>query len=149
MTELSEALLSVMREAASKTLIAGERFITPRFLLLALLDQPEVGPSLCVAVSRDRLEARAPEHPNTDGAPQLPEERGATLAFQTTDGGASVWLDKDALDIFAEGVDRAGHSQYEPRHLALGMAAEAKRRPLVFTAMQIDAGALVDAIYKL
>lgn len=160
MTELTEELLGVMRNAAGKTLAAGEQFVSARSLLLALLDDPEVGPRLRGAVARERLESLEPVEIDLTGVSRMPDERVPageepalarydTLAFKTPDGSASAWLDKDALYMFSEGANRAGQLQYYPRHLALGIASVAMKQPAVLSAMRIEPGALVDAIYKL
>ncbi|MGZ3509145.1 MAG: hypothetical protein ACXWNJ_12165 [Vulcanimicrobiaceae bacterium] len=160
MTELDDRLLGVMRDAASKTLAAGEQFITPQSLLLALLDDPETGPPLRAVIVRERLEALDPAEIDLSGVSRLPDERLTadeppalvrydTLAFKTADGQQSVWLNKDALSIFAEGARRAGQSPFSPKDLALGFAVQAMRHPDVLLAMHVEPGVLVDAIYKL
>lgn len=151
---LSDELLAVMRDAARKAIEARENFITPRALLSALLDDPYLGPALANVVDRARLEAFRANGDELDGgerplvAESAPIARYDTLAFKTPDGKASVWLDRDAYDIFIEGMHRVD-DRYFPKQLAFGLAAEAIRAPGVLTALRIEPGALTDAIYKL
>lgn len=150
---LSDELLAVMRDAARKAIDAHEPFITPRALLAALLDDPHLGPALATVVDRARLAAYRTE--SEDAAPEertlvadgVPITRYDTLAFKTPDGKASVWLDRDAYNVFIEGMHRVD-DRYFPKQLAFGLAAEAVRSPGILTAMRIEPGALTDAIYK-
>ncbi|HEY8297552.1 MAG TPA: hypothetical protein VIG32_05975 [Candidatus Baltobacteraceae bacterium] len=156
---LAEELLAVMRVAARNTLAARERFITPRALLLALLDDPSVGPVLAPVVDRDRLEAIEPSEIDLSGVSRMPDERIGneeqaalvrydTIAFKTPDGRDTVWLNRDSLSIFLEGSRRV-EDRYNPKQLALGLAAEAVRQPGVLSTIRVEPGALIDAIYKL
>jgi hypothetical protein len=156
---LAEELLAVMRVAARNTLAARERFITPRALLLALLDDPSVGPVLAPVVDRERLEAIEPSEIDLSGVSRMPDERIGneeqaalvrydTIAFKTPDGRDTVWLNRDSLSIFLEGSRRV-EDRYNPKQLALGLAAEAVRQPGVLSTIRVEPGALIDAIYKL
>ncbi|HEY8314562.1 MAG TPA: hypothetical protein VIG51_10380 [Candidatus Baltobacteraceae bacterium] len=157
---VADRLLTVMRDSAGKTLAAKEQFITPRALLLALLDDPEVGPPLRGVVDGSKVEAMEPAGIDLSGVSRLADDRMTgdelpalvrydTLAFKTPDGADSVWLNKDSLHIFVTGAQRATDTRYGPKHLALGFAAEAVRQPGLLAAILSDPGALVDAIYKL
>lgn len=155
---LSEELLAVMRRAAELSIENREMFLTPRSLLLALLEDPGVGPAIAGVVVREKLLALAPaEHP-LDGMTRLTDdrldgERAAlvrydTLAFKTRNGKTSVWLNKESFHIFIEGAQRV-ETRYYPKELALGIAAEAVRAPGVLAAIRVEPGRLTDAIYKL
>lgn len=137
---LSEALLETMRLAAQKTIELREPSITPRAMLLALLEDRDLGPAIGQVVNRDRLLAAMSEEP------AIP--RSDTLEFKTPDGRGSAWLSEDAYDVFAEGARRA-ETAYLPRHLALGLAAQAVLAPGVLTAIRLEPGVFADAIYKL
>lgn len=154
---LSPELLGVMRRAAKKAMDLKEPFITPRAMLLSLLDEPGIGPAIGGVVNRDRvLSAQVGE--NT-GMTRLIEERMEngeqpamarydTIAFKTPDGRTSMWLNKDAYHIFIEGAQRV-EDRYYPKHLALGIAAQAIHAPGVLAAIRVEPGVLADAIYKL
>jgi hypothetical protein len=154
---LTAELLDVMRRAARKAIDLKEPFITPRAILLSLLDDPAVGPAIAGVVNRDKvLGVEVIESP---GMTRLIEERMEngeqpamarydTLAFKTPDGRSSVWLNKDAYTIFIEGAQRVD-DRYYPKHLALGLAAQAIHAPGLLTAIRVEPGVLADAIYKL
>lgn len=154
---LTSELLGVMRRAAKRAIDLKEPFITPRAILLALLDDPGIGPALGGVVNREKvLAAQAGENA---GMTRLVEERMpdgeqpamaryGTIAFKTPDGRTSMWLNKDAYDIFIEGAQRVDQ-RYFPKHLALGIAAQAIHAPGVLAAIRVEPGVLTDAIYKL
>jgi hypothetical protein len=154
---LTAELLDVMRRAARKAMDLKEPFITPRAILLSLLDDPAVGPAIAAVVNRDKVfGADLSENP---GMTRLIEERMEngeqpamarydTLAFKTPDGRSSVWLNKDAYTVFIEGAQRVD-DRYYPKHLALGLAAQAIHAPGLLTAIRVEPGVLADAIYKL
>ncbi|HKU67133.1 MAG TPA: hypothetical protein VJP85_05080 [Candidatus Baltobacteraceae bacterium] len=154
---LTAELLGVMRRAARKAIDLQEPFVTPRALLLSLLEEPGIGPAISSVVNRERvLDAELSESP---GMTRLLEERMEegeqpaitrydTLAFKTPDGRTSVWLSKDAYNIFVEGAQRV-EDRYYPKQLALGFAAQAIHAPGLLTAIRVEPGVLADTIYKL
>jgi hypothetical protein len=154
---LSDDLLAVMRRAARLAIDGHEPFVTPRAILLALLEDEKVGSALQQVVTKDRI---AEAQISGDAGPKrLIEERMErgeepamirydTLAFKTPDGRSSVWLNRDAYEIFVEGAQRAD-DRYYPKHLALGVAAHALHAPGILAAIRVEPGTLVDAIYKL
>lgn len=153
---LSDELLSLMRKAAKNALDTHEGFITPRALLLTMLDDPVLGPNIAQVVNREKL--LAVETATTD-AVRLPDDtfeagdlpavaRYDTISFKTPDGGSSVWLTHEAYHIFIEGARRA-EDRYMPKHVALGLAAQAVHAPGVLAALRVEPGVLADAIYKL
>lgn len=154
---LSDELLAVMRRAAQKAIELREPFITPRTILLSLLDDSDVGPAMSAVVNREKvLAANVDENFGVvrlvddflpDGE-QAAMTRYDTLAFKTPDGRNSMWLNRDAYQIFIEGAQRA-EERYFPKQLALGVAAEAVRAPGVLAAIRVEPGLLTDAIYKL
>ena len=153
---LSEALLRTMRAAAKKAIELREPFITPRALLLALLDDAEVGPALRAVVNKEKVLAASAEanygvariaEEEPDGEePAMP--RYDTLAFKTPDGRTSVWLARDAYNTFLEGARRV-EERYQPKHLALGLAAQAVLAPGVLAAIRVEPGVFADAVYKI
>lgn len=154
---LTAELLSVMRGAARQAIDLQEQFITPRAMLLSLLDDPNIGPMLATVVNRDRvLNAQLSETPamtrlieeHLENGEQPAIARYDTLAFKTPDGRTSVWLNKDAFNIFIEGAQRV-EDRYYPKHLALGFAAQAVHAPGLLTAIRVEPGVLADTIYKL
>lgn len=154
---LTQELLGVMRTAARKAIELKEPFITPRAILLSLLDDAGIGPAIAGVVNREKvINADVGE---TGGMTRLIEERMEsgeqpaiarydTLAFKTPDGRTSMWLNKDAYNIFIEGAQRV-EERYYPKHLALGLAAQAIHAPGVLAAIRVEPGVLADAIYKL
>lgn len=154
---LTSELLGLMRIAARKAIELKEPFITPRAILLALLDDAGIGPAIASVVNRERvLSVQVGENTGTTRAIEERMENGEqsamtrydTLAFKTPDGRASMWLNKDAYTIFIEGAQRV-EDRYFPRHLALGLAAQAIHAPGLLTAIRVEPGVLADAIYKL
>ncbi|MBV9269901.1 MAG: hypothetical protein JO165_02325 [Candidatus Eremiobacteraeota bacterium] len=155
---LSEQLLGVMRRAAQISLDNNEAFITPRSLLLSLLDDPDVGPAIVHVVVKEKLLTVPPAETDMSGLVRVAEDRLTgeqpalvrydTLAFKTPSGKTSVWLGKDSLSIFLEGAQRV-EGRFYPKHLALGFAAEAVRAPGVLAAIRVEPGALRDAVYRL
>ncbi len=134
---LSNELLGVMRRAAQKAIELDESFITPRAILLALLDDEGIGPAIAGVVVREKvLAAQAGESTGMARLIEEPMEEGEqpamirydTLAFKTPDGRTSMWLNKDALNMFLEGARRV-NGAYAPKHLALGLAAQATHAP--------------------
>lgn len=138
---LSEDLLRTMRNAAKKAIELREPVITPRAMLLALLDDDGIGPALRNVVNTEKV-AAAQSDENLSIAPE------DTLAFKTPDGRTSVWLSREAHNIFLEGAQRVDE-RYCPKHLALGLAAQARQAPGILAAIRVEPGILADAIYKL
>ncbi len=160
---LSRELLALMRHASEIAAALREPFVSVRTLLLALLDDPQLGAALADALPREKLEGYA--LPEDAGArltasrvpePHLrPGERAAmlrfnTLAFKTPDGARSVWLSREAHTVWMEGAKRVGEGEaYLPKHLAYGIAADAVRAPGVLAQLRIEPGAVTDAIFGL
>lgn len=143
-----------MRQAASIAVSMHEPFITPRAILLALLDDPQIGPAVASVVEKEKVLAADVEY--NFGAVRVLQEilpggeqpsmtRYDTLAFKTPDGRTSMWLSREAWQIFLEGSKRAA-GRYSSRDLALGVAAEAITSPGLLAAMRLEPGILMDAI---
>lgn len=156
---LSDELLAVMRNSAHYSQQLREPFITARALLLALLDDDRIGPTLASVVPRERLLDLEPVDDGRSAAARLPESGTAydekpamprydTLAFKLPEGTASVWLSREAFNVFVEGANRAEES-YLPKHLAFGLAAEALRTPGVLAALRVEPGRVTDALFGL
>ena len=150
---LSEELLQLMRRAAQAALELREPFVTPKALLLAMLDDPVLGPNLRRVVQREKV-VNADVESNFGAvralAEVIPGEMPAmvrydTLCFKTPDGRTGVWLSKEAMQIFMEGAKRV-QSRYYPRELALGLAAEARLAPGILAAIRVEPGAFTDVI---
>ena len=160
---LSDEILNLMRHAAELAGTVNEPFITVRAMLLALLDDPRIGPQLQDVLPREKLVEyqMAAEAAKADIASRVAElqmqdgERAAmlrfnTLAFKTPNGTKSVWLSRDAFSAWNEGAKRVEDgSPYMPKHLAFGIAADAVRAPGVLTALHLPQGEINEAILKL
>lgn len=153
---VSNELLEVMRNSGRYAQQLREPFITARALLLALSDDPQVGPALAEVVPRDKLLEQPPGEDPRSSASRLSETNGNdkpamprydTLAFKLPEGTASVWLSREAFGAFTEGANRAEQS-YLPKHLAFGIAAEALHAPGILAALRIEPGKVTDALFK-
>lgn len=156
---LSEELITVMRAAVAHALRLKEPVVTPRSLLLALLDDEYVGAALAELLDREKLEAQRMPPTVRLGMTRLPEfalppgeaaalARYDTLAFKSPDGKTTLWLNRVAYSIFLEGAQRAG-GRYMPKHLGFGVASEATRSPNVFSSLRVEPGKITDALLKL
>jgi hypothetical protein len=157
---VSVELLALMRNAAAIAQRVREPFITVRALLLAMLDDPAIGPALSEAIPREKLEAFKPEgdmkrfvasrrhEPEMEAGERPSILRFDTLAFKTPDGSATVWLSREAFTVFCEGAQRS-EEVYLPKHLAFGIAAEAVRTPGILAALQIQPGTVSEAVFGL
>ncbi len=157
---LSEEILALMRNAAVIAQRLKEPFITIRTLLVALLEDPQIGESLAAALPREKLEEYElpPEAVKRLTASRVQEanlpagERPAmlrfdTLAFKLPDGTKSVWLSHEAYQVWNEGAKRVEEgAKYMPKHLAFGIAADAVRSPGVLNALHVSPGVVSDAI---
>jgi len=160
---LSDEVLALMRNAARLAGEMREPFITVRTLLLALLDDPDIGPALEEVLPREKLvDYELPEDAGTRlTASRVPEpnlqagERAAllrfnTLAFKVPDGSKSVWLSREANAVWNEGARRVNEGEkFLPKHVAFGIAADAIRSPGVLTAMRVSPGDVTDVLLKL
>lgn len=160
---LSDEILDLMRHAAELAGTVREPFVTVRAMLLALLDDAELGPALADALPREKLELyqMAAEAAKANIASRISEpqmqagERAAmlrfnTLAFKVPDGSRSVWLSREAFSAWNEGAKRvADGSRYLPKHLVFGIAADALRTPGVLAALHVPPGAINEAIQNL
>jgi len=160
---LSDEILAYMRNAARLAGELREPFITVRTLLIALLEEPTLGPVLEEVLPREKLESY--ELPEDAGvrltASRVPEpklqagERAAllrfnTLAFKGPDGSKSVWLSREAYTVWNEAAKRvADGEKFLPKHIAFGIAADAIRSPGVLASMAISPGDVNEAIMKL
>lgn len=133
---LADEMLQTMRAAAQIAVDLREPFITPRTLLLALLDSPEIGDAVGNVVDREKVRAANVEY-RADG--------NDTLSFKTPGGERSVWLSKEALHVFMEGAKRA-RSSYSSRDLVFGLAADARTAPGILSAIRVEPGLLIDAV---
>ena len=131
---LDADLLQIMRAAAGAAIAHGAQFVAPPHLLLGLLADSRVTAAIEPLVAESRVleaaaqPARKPpeivEHLQPPEGAQPPFVRYDTLAFRSTDGSRSVYLDADAFHIFIEGARRA-EGVYRAKHLVFGFTAEA------------------------
>ena len=127
---LSDELLAVVRSAVTFAAEYGATFVAPAHLLLALLDDPKVGPVLGEVLERGRIVAAA-RRPSAGGVHEVgegvlprgeraPFTRYDTVIFHSLDGQHQRWLNRDSFKMFNESAKRAGGGRFLPKHLALG-----------------------------
>jgi hypothetical protein len=160
---LSDEILSVMRNAARLAGVVREPFITVRALLIALLEDPSIGPALAEVLPREKLDeyelpedagmrltaSRVPE-PNLRSGERAALLRFNTLAFKVPDGSKSVWLSREAYAVWNEGARRVGEGErFLPKHLAFGIAADAIRTPGILASLHLSPGDVTDVLLKL
>lgn len=131
---LAPDLLDVMRAGVTTAISRGAPFVAPPHLLLALLDDARIGPAIGELVTRERVEkaaeealAKLPEVVEVPEAPIMEDEKPAftrydTLAFRSSNGARTMYLDRDAFQLFLEGARRAD-DVYRPKHLVMGFVA--------------------------
>jgi hypothetical protein len=160
---LSDDVLAMMRNAARLAGTLHEPFITIRTLLLALLEEPAIAPAIAEIVPREKLEqyvlpedaaarmtAKRVQEPNIPAGERPAILRFDTLAFKVPDGSKSVWLSREALIVWDEAAKRVEEDEkFEPRHVALGIAADAIKTPGILAAMGISPGDFSEAVMKL
>jgi hypothetical protein len=127
---LSDELLTVVRSAVSFAVEYGATFVAPAHMLLALLDDPKVGPALGEVLERGRVVAAA-RQPSAGAVHEVPEgilprgerapfTRYDTVIFHSLDGQHQRWLNRDSFKMFNESARRANGGRFLPKHLALG-----------------------------
>jgi len=129
---LSPKLMAVMRKAVMYAVTAESEFVQPPHILLALLDDEEIGARLGQLIDRGKAEAAAPRKrppeqlrdPDSQRAP-FPIYR--SLVIRTPDGKDGKWLDQDSYEIFLEGARRVQAGPYLPKHLAKAYVSESNR----------------------
>ena len=140
---ISDALLFVMRAAASGAVDAGEKCISPRRMLIALLQDPALREPFRDIVDVDALSAVAPD---SDEAPAAAHDN--TLAFTDATGSHAVWLDGAAHAVFVDGARRA-KKYYVPKDVLLGFVSEWRRAPQVLVDIKIDGTKFAQAAFAL
>jgi hypothetical protein len=160
---LSDEILAMMRNAARLAGTLREPFITVRTLLIALLEEPEIGPALLEIVPREKLEnyplpedaatrmaAKRVQEPSLGNGERPAILRFDTLAFKVPDGSKSVWLAREAQTVWDLAAQRVSeHEKFAPKHVAFGIAADAIKNPGLMKAMGISPGDLTEALLKL
>lgn len=160
---LSDEVLALMRNAARLAGVMKEPFITVRTLLVALLEEPTIGPVLEEVLPREKLdEYQLPEdavtkltaarvqEPNLKAGERPAMLRFNTLAFKTPDGAKSVWLSREAYQVWNEAAKRVRDGEkFMPKHIAFGIAADAIRNPGVLAALHVSPGDVSDTLLKL
>ncbi len=160
---LSDEILNLMRHAAELAGTVNEPFITLRSILLALLDDPRIGPALKDVLPREKLQqyqmgaddtkasiASRVSEPQMEAGERVAILRFNTLAFKVPNGTRSVWLSRDAFSAWSEGAKRVEDGgRYMPKHVAFGIAADAVRAPGILAALDLSPGEINEAILKL
>jgi hypothetical protein len=157
---VSDDVLVLMRNAARLAGELHEPFITLRTLLLALLEEPAIGAVLAPVIDRTALEnyqvpedavtrmvaSRVPE-PTMGSGEKAALLRFNTLAFKVPDGSRSVWLSREAHSAWHEAARRVDEGEhFFPKHVALGIAADAVRTPGILTQLGISPGDVTHAL---
>jgi hypothetical protein len=157
---LAPAFLDVMRNGVSYALEHGAPYVAPAHLMLALLDDPQVGEALAAVVPEERVRHAAdaprekllttpdvPEGETAEGEHQ-PFARYDTLAFRSRDAGRTLYLDHEAYHIFIEGARRADDA-YRPKHLVLGFTAQAVKDREILGLLGSDPQSVTKAVIDL
>jgi len=156
---LSKEVLAVMRGAVTYALAAEAEFVAAPHLLLAMLDDAEVGDVLADFLERGKIVNETkkktspgvleiPESPLPDGE-TAPFKRYDTLAFRSADGATALWLDRYCFKVFIEGARRIDDGPYRPKHLAAGYMAEAIRDRDLQLLLGRDPQAVTMAIFEM
>ena len=156
---LSDELLLVVRGAVTFAVEYGAAFVAPSHILLALLDDPKVGPVVGEVLERGRIVAAA-RQPAAGGIHEVgegvlprgekpPFTRYDTVIFQTLDGQYQRWLNRDAFRLFNEGVKRANGGRFLPKHLALGFWTVAQDERDTRALLGHEPDLFKDAVYAL
>jgi hypothetical protein len=156
---LASDLLTTMRVAVDYAQANGTPFVTAHHILLALLDDRFVGPSLNDALKRPDVELAAKEARPSHVA-EIKEafdapadistlKRYDTLAFRSVDGTETLWLDRTAYHVFLEGARRVERGAFGPKHLALGLLTEAIRNKELRQVLGSDPGSVSATVYAL
>lgn len=160
---LSDEILTMMRNAARIAGAMKEPFITVRTLLIAMLEEPQIGPALEEVLPREKLDAyempqdaisrltaSRVQEPNLNGGERPAMLRFNTLAFKTPDGSKSVWLSREAYQVWNEAAKRVDDGdRFLPKHIAFGIAADAVRNPGVLAQLHVSPGDVTEKLLKL
>ena len=156
---LSDELLVVLRSAVTFAVEYGATFVAPSHILLALLDDPRVGPALAEVLERGRVVAAARQpsagavHEVAEGTlprgEKPPFTRYDTVIFQTLDGQYQRWLNRDSFKLFNEAAKRANGGRFLPKHLALGFWVVAQDDRDSRTLLGREPDLFKDAVYAL
>jgi hypothetical protein len=160
---LSTELLAVMRRAVDLAIADRAALVDPRHILLALFDDASVAEGFVGLLDRATVEQslHAPRRPpappageeepdaGTPELPAAPPDDYDTLAFRTSDGSRSRWLDPNAYHVFLEGARRSEKGPYLPKQLAYGYVAEATRDKELLATLGSDPQAVTAAVYAL
>lgn len=157
---LAPELLDVMRAGVTHAIEHGAQFVAPAHLMLALLDEPRVGPAIAELIPHDRVthaaEAAIAKLPEVAELPEgpLPDDetppfpRCDTLAFRSSDCTRTLYLDRDAFRLFVHGARRAGEV-YRPKHLAMGFVAASLKDGEIISLLGKDPQAIISAVFEL
>jgi hypothetical protein len=156
---LSKDVLAVMRGAVTYAIASESDFVTPPHLLLALLDDAEVGDVLADFLERGKI-VNETKKKRAPGVLEMPEgalpsgetppfKRYDTLAFRSVDGQTSRWLDRDCFKVFIEGARRIDDGPYKPKHLAAGYMAESIKERELQVLLGRDPQAVTMAIFEM
>jgi len=156
---LSKEILAVMRGAVTYAIASEADFVAPPHLLLALLDDGELGDVLADFLERGKIvtETKKKKLPGVLEIPEVPLPAGEstpfkrydTLAFRSADGEQTRWLDRDAFKVFIEGARRVEDGPYKPKHLALGYVAESIKDRDLQGLLGRDPSAVTAAVFEM
>jgi hypothetical protein len=156
---LSKEVLAVMRGAVTYAIASESEFVSAPHVLLALLDDADVGDVLADYLERGKIvtEAKKKKSPGVLEMPEggLPSDETApfkrydTLAFRSADGETSRWLDRETFKVFIEGARRADDGPYKSKHLAAGYMSESIKDRDLQLLLGRDPQAVTMAIFEL
>jgi hypothetical protein len=151
---LSREVMLVMRRAATYAIAAQSEFVQPPHILLGLLDDDTLGPSLNEVIDRERVEKaesrdRRPEQLKDPDSLQAPFPVYRSLIVRTPDGKEGKWLDQEAFEIFLAGARRVESGAFLPKHLAQAYVSESNRDTALIMILGDDPSAVTEKVYKL
>jgi len=151
---LSRELMAVMRKAVNYAFDAESEFVQPPHILLALLDEENIGPRLSELIDRQRVTAaparrRPPEQLTDIDSRRAPFPLYRSLVIRTPDGKDGKWLDQDSYQIFLEGARRVQAGAYLPKHLAKAYVSESNADRMLLAILGHQPAIVAEKVFAL
>lgn len=143
-----------MRRASSYALAADSEFVQPPHVLLGLIDDETIGPTLAEVIDRERVEraesrSRPPEQLKDPDSLAAPFPIYRSLIIRTPDGKEGKWLDQESFEIFLAGARRVVAGAYLPKFLAQAYVSESNRDRDLIAILGDEPAAVTEKVYSL